>query len=42
VQIPRPRPVGVTSATEFGAAIKDALRRTKDRLSPFALSFVPS
>jgi hypothetical protein len=23
-------------------AAKDAMRRTKDRLSPFALSFVPS
>jgi hypothetical protein len=38
----RPHPVGVTSTLQLGAAIKDAMRRTKDRLSPIALSFVPS
>jgi hypothetical protein len=42
VQIRRPHPVGITFTPELSAAIKDAMRRTKDRLSPFALSFVPS
>jgi hypothetical protein len=31
-----------TPALAPSASAKDAMRRTKDRLSPFALSFVPS
>jgi integrase-like protein len=37
-----PHPPCVTFTAALGARIKDAMRRTKDRLSPFALSFVPS
>jgi hypothetical protein len=33
---------GTLPIIEIGANIKDAVRRTKERLSLFALSFVPS